>query len=105
MGLGLENPIHWVFLLLIVLLVFGARRLPEMGRSLGSGLREFKSALMGEGHEPKQPLAVKPPAATPPPPAESPAPAVEPAPAATPPPVEPPAPAAAPARQDDAPPS
>lgn len=45
---GLDNPIHLLFLLLIVLLVFGAKRLPEMGRSLGSGLRGFKEAISGE---------------------------------------------------------
>jgi sec-independent protein translocase protein TatA len=42
---GLDNPIHLLFLLVLVLLVFGAKRLPEMGRSLGSGLRGFKDAL------------------------------------------------------------
>jgi sec-independent protein translocase protein TatA len=47
---GLDNPIHLAFLLLILLLVFGAKRLPEMGRSLGSGLRGFKEALSGENH-------------------------------------------------------
>jgi sec-independent protein translocase protein TatA len=46
--MGLENPIHIAFLLLMVLLVFGARRLPEMGRSLGSGMRGFKDALSGD---------------------------------------------------------
>lgn len=45
---GLDNPIHLVFLLVILLLVFGAKRLPEMGRSLGSGLRGFKESLSGE---------------------------------------------------------
>ena len=40
--LGLDNPIHILFLLVIVLLVFGAKRLPEMGKSLGDGLRGFK---------------------------------------------------------------
>jgi sec-independent protein translocase protein TatA len=45
--LGLENPIHLAFLLLIVLLLFGAKRLPEMGRSLGTGMRGFKDALSG----------------------------------------------------------
>lgn len=49
---GLDNPLHLIFLLLIVLLVFGAKRLPEMGRSLGTGLRGFKEALSGESHEP-----------------------------------------------------
>ena len=46
--MGLDNPLHIAFLLLIVLLVFGAKRLPEMGRSLGSGLRGFKETLSGE---------------------------------------------------------
>jgi TatA/E family protein of Tat protein translocase len=37
--MGLENPIHIAFLLVILLLVFGAKRLPEMGRSLASKRR------------------------------------------------------------------
>ena len=45
---GLDNPIHLVFLLVILLLIFGAKRLPEMGRSLGSGLRGFKESISGE---------------------------------------------------------
>jgi sec-independent protein translocase protein TatA len=45
---GLDNPIHLVFLLVIVLLIFGAKRLPEMGRSLGSGLRGFKESISGD---------------------------------------------------------
>jgi sec-independent protein translocase protein TatA len=49
---GLENPIHLAFLLLIVLLIFGAKRLPEIGRSLGSGLRGFKESINGESREP-----------------------------------------------------
>jgi sec-independent protein translocase protein TatA len=46
--MGLDNPIHIAFLLVILLLVFGAKRLPEMGRSLGSGLRGFKDSINGE---------------------------------------------------------
>lgn len=34
----------------VVLLVFGPKRLPEMGRSLGKGLREFKSSIGGDQH-------------------------------------------------------
>lgn len=45
---GLDNPIHMIFLFGVVLLVFGAKRLPEMGRSLGSGMRGFKESLSGE---------------------------------------------------------
>jgi sec-independent protein translocase protein TatA len=52
--LGFDNPIHLLFLGVLLLLVFGAKRLPEMGRSLGSGMRGFKDALTGEhGHAPE----------------------------------------------------
>jgi len=46
--LGLDNPLHIAFVLVLLLLVFGAKRLPEMGKSLGSGLRGFKDSLTGE---------------------------------------------------------
>jgi len=46
--MGLDNPIHLLLLLVILLLVFGAKRLPEMGRSLGDGLRGFKDAMSGQ---------------------------------------------------------
>jgi len=48
LGLGLSNPVHIAFLVLIVLLVFGAKRLPELGSSLGDGLRGFKESVSGE---------------------------------------------------------
>jgi sec-independent protein translocase protein TatA len=46
--MGLDNPLHIAFLVVILLLVFGARRLPEIGRSLGTGMREFKESISGE---------------------------------------------------------
>ncbi len=46
--MGLDNPVHIGFLLVILLLVFGAKRLPEMGQSLGAGLRGFKDSLSAE---------------------------------------------------------
>jgi sec-independent protein translocase protein TatA len=46
-AMSLDNPLHLAFLLLLVLLVFGAKRLPELGRSLGSGMRGFRDALAG----------------------------------------------------------
>jgi sec-independent protein translocase protein TatA len=53
--MGLDNPLHIAFLLILLLLVFGAKRLPEMGRSLGSGMRGFKDTLSGEQtHEPHE---------------------------------------------------
>jgi sec-independent protein translocase protein TatA len=55
--MGLDNPLHIAFLVIILLLVFGARRLPEIGRSLGSGMREFKDSISGEdkSHQQAQP--------------------------------------------------
>ena len=42
---GWTNPTHVLILLLIALLLFGAKRLPEIGRGVGSGMREFKDSL------------------------------------------------------------
>ena len=54
--LGLDNPIHLLFLLVLLLVVFGAKRMPEMGRSLGSGMRGFKQSL---SDEPVRPAALE----------------------------------------------
>ena len=42
------QPTHLIFILVVALLVLGPKRLPEVGRSLGKGLRDFKSAMGGE---------------------------------------------------------
>ncbi len=47
MGLDLLTPMHLLFLAVLGLLLFGPKRLPEMGRSLGLGIREFKSSITG----------------------------------------------------------
>lgn len=39
------QPAHLLFILVIALLVLGPKRLPEVGRALGKGLRDFRSAL------------------------------------------------------------
>ena len=44
---GLDNPLHILMVFLVVLMVFGAKRLPELGRSLGTGMREFKDSVTG----------------------------------------------------------
>jgi sec-independent protein translocase protein TatA len=46
--MGIDNPIHLIFLAGVALLVLGPRRLPEVARSLGKGIREFRDA-MSEG--------------------------------------------------------
>jgi sec-independent protein translocase protein TatA len=81
--MGLDNPLHIAFLVVILLLVFGAKRLPEIGRSLGSGMREFKQSITGE--TPERPALGAPqqttPAQTPaPPPAAAQQPPASPAP-------------------------
>jgi len=44
---GLLQPTHLLFILLIVLIIFGPGKLPELGKGLGKGIREFKDALKG----------------------------------------------------------
>jgi sec-independent protein translocase protein TatA len=58
--MGLDNPLHIAALVVLVLLVFGARRLPEIGRSLGSGMREFKESITGESKPPADPTPAPP---------------------------------------------
>jgi sec-independent protein translocase protein TatA len=45
--MGSIGPTEIILLLLVALLLFGAKRLPEIGRSLGSGMREFKDSVTG----------------------------------------------------------
>jgi sec-independent protein translocase protein TatA len=59
---GLTQPWHIVVILLIALLLFGGKRLPEIGRSLGTGMREFKDSITG--HNAPEPPQQLPPAET-----------------------------------------
>jgi sec-independent protein translocase protein TatA len=52
--MGLENPTHWIPIIVVLLLVFGARRLPEIGRSLGEGMRGFRDSLTGQNQQPEK---------------------------------------------------
>ncbi len=53
---------HWLIVILIVLLVFGVKRLPEMGASLGKGIREFKRSLSDIGNDTQGDRTSLPPA-------------------------------------------
>jgi sec-independent protein translocase protein TatA len=78
--MGIESPTHLIFIAIVALVVLGPKRLPDLARSLGNGIREFRQSLdMGAQHDS--------PAQAPPPPAAStpPAPAPPDAPALTPP--------------------
>jgi sec-independent protein translocase protein TatA len=48
------GPAEIILLLVVALLLFGAKRLPEIGRSLGSGMREFKDSVSGEKSAPTE---------------------------------------------------
>jgi sec-independent protein translocase protein TatA len=67
----MPGSIGWqgaVVLVLVLLLVFGPKRLPEMGRSLGRGMREFKDSISGNDSGDSEPENVEltpPPSATP----------------------------------------
>lgn len=56
------GPFELAIVLIIALIVFGPKRLPELGRSLGKGIREFRGSLSGESHEPERREAIEPPA-------------------------------------------
>ena len=70
------QPTHLLFVLVVALLVLGPKRLPEAGRALGRGIRDFRMAIGGEDDRPSEvhseshpapaPEAVVPPAAAPP---------------------------------------
>jgi sec-independent protein translocase protein TatA len=51
MGLGALQPGHLIVVLVIVLLIFGPGKLPELGKAMGDGLRELKKATGGEEHK------------------------------------------------------
>jgi sec-independent protein translocase protein TatA len=54
------GPLEIVIVLVIVLVIFGPKRLPDLGRSLGTGMREFKDSVTGKDKEREELDAVKP---------------------------------------------
>jgi sec-independent protein translocase protein TatA len=49
--LGNIGPLEIIVVLIIALIVFGPKRLPELGRSLGNGIREFRGSLSGKSDD------------------------------------------------------
>jgi sec-independent protein translocase protein TatA len=53
------GPLEIIIVLIIVLVIFGPKRLPDLGRSLGRGMREFKDSVTGKDKEQEQIEPVK----------------------------------------------
>jgi sec-independent protein translocase protein TatA len=54
------QPTHLLFVLVVALLVLGPKRLPEVGRTLGNGIRDFRSAINGESTESRDEIESQP---------------------------------------------
>lgn len=63
--MGEFSPFHWLVVLAIVVLLFGGKKIPEVMRGLGEGIRSFKEGMHGAGQAPAQTTQVQPPAAPP----------------------------------------
>jgi sec-independent protein translocase protein TatA len=67
--MGIENPVHLLFIAAVALIVLGPKRLPELAKALGHGIREFREAINNQPppvQAPAQP--VEPPVQHTPPP-------------------------------------
>jgi sec-independent protein translocase protein TatA len=53
--MGIENPVHLLFIAIVALVVLGPRRLPELARALGHGIREFREAVGQQGEPAQEP--------------------------------------------------
>lgn len=51
----MEFPIHWIIILVVVLILFGGRKIPELMRGLGEGVRGFKEGVSGQNVKPNPP--------------------------------------------------
>lgn len=49
--MGIGNPVHLMFIAAIALIVLGPKRLPELARSLGNGMREFRDSMSDAVHD------------------------------------------------------
>jgi len=66
---GIENPVHLLFIAAVALVVLGPRRLPDLAKALGHGIREFRDAISdGEDDAPATPPAAAAAAPAPAPP-------------------------------------
>lgn len=62
--MGIESPVHLAFIAIVALIVLGPKRLPEVARALGQGIREFRGAMEAAAN-PTEPFGEPPPAPPP----------------------------------------
>jgi len=59
--MGIESPVHLLFIALVALIVLGPKRLPGIARAIGQGIREFRGALeQAQEEDPEPPQAPSP---------------------------------------------
>jgi sec-independent protein translocase protein TatA len=58
--MGEFSIFHWLVVLAIVLILFGGRKIPEVMKGLGEGIRNFKEGMSGTSHPPTPPPAAPP---------------------------------------------
>jgi TatA/E family protein of Tat protein translocase len=63
--MGIESPVHLLFIVAVALIVLGPKRLPALARALGQGIREFRGAIEQGDSPPAQPAAPPSPVAMP----------------------------------------
>ena len=61
----MEFPMHWLIILVVVLILFGGRKIPELMRGLGEGVRGFKEGMSGNPQPPAPPAQTSTPAQPP----------------------------------------
>jgi TatA/E family protein of Tat protein translocase len=62
--MGIENPVHLLFIAAVALIVLGPKRLPEVAKALGHGIREFREAISQPGGQEQSPAAYRQPPVT-----------------------------------------
>jgi TatA/E family protein of Tat protein translocase len=55
--MGIESPVHLLFLAAVALIVIGPKRLPELARALGKGMAEFRAAINSAANGEEEPAA------------------------------------------------
>ena len=63
--MGEFSPFHWLIVLAIVVLLFGGKKIPEVMKGLGEGIRSFKDGMRGDAQGPTQTTQVTPPPVAP----------------------------------------